>query len=114
MTLTAIIAAHAIALANFVYQAEPEGQDVWQQFETIERPFTGDCDTFAFTVRHALGDKGDVMYAVMPDKQAHAILDIDGVTVDCVYGVSTRAELGAKGVIFVMPLDPSKIVKEKN
>jgi ABC-type cobalt transport system substrate-binding protein len=113
MTLAAIIAMHAIALANFTYHAEPAGQDVWQEFVTVDSPFSGDCEDFAFSLKKAIGE-GEVMHVVLPDGRDHAVLIVQGVILDNLYPPATVQSWTNHGAIILMPMDSAKTVKRSN
>jgi predicted transglutaminase-like cysteine proteinase len=113
MTLSAIIAMHAIALANFIYQSEPAGQDIWQEFETVERPFSGDCEDLAFSLKKAIGE-GEVMHVVLPDGRDHAVLIVQGVILDNLYPPATVQSWTNHGAIILMPMDSGMAVKIAN
>ena len=68
------------ATANFTYESEADGKDEWLAFDSIDQPFTGDCEDYAFTLQNEIG--GDVWYVVLPGKRAHAVLAKNGISYD--------------------------------
>lgn len=79
------------AVRNFTYV--PDIANEYKIYDRIDRPFSGDCEDFAFTLQRQIG--GDVYYTFVPretDKGikliAHAVLvlnervyDMEGVSI---------------------------------
>jgi hypothetical protein len=65
-------AAHRLAYSNFIYESDIA--DERRIYQRIDKPFRGDCEDFAFTLKIQIG--GDVWYVLLPDGQAHAVLVI--------------------------------------
>ncbi len=66
------------ALSNFTYKADSH-EGLWNRFDSIDKPFAGDCEDFAFTLQLQIG--GKVMYT----KRwygPHAVLLKDGLVYD--------------------------------
>lgn len=61
------------AKRNFTYVQDKENE--LKVYPTIEKPFSGDCEDFAFTLREAIG--GDVWF-VKVRQGNHAVLICDG------------------------------------
>lgn len=64
---------YRLALDNFTYVADEV--DELKRYDRIDRPFSGDCEDFAFTLQHQIG--GKVWRAVIFQDDrflAHAVL----------------------------------------
>ena len=79
-TLTPEQSAQWTASSNFTYKGELPGKDEWITYDSINQPFTGDCEDYALTLQKQIG--GNVWYVVLPDKRAHAVLAKNGIAYD--------------------------------
>lgn len=71
------------ALGNFTYKLEPYGEDKHLRYTHHDKPFTGDCEDFAFTLQSALG--GEVWVVEHKGDIKHAVLLANGVVYDNFY-----------------------------
>ena len=79
-------AAYNKLLNGFTYQTyDAPGETVAEQSVTVQKDLsaglTGDCDDFAFTLKHHIG--GEVWYTFV-DGTPHAVLVKDGIVFDYV------------------------------
>lgn len=68
------------ALDNFTYVAEPRGQDKHLRYITHTKPFSGDCEDFAFTLQAVIG--GEVWAVEHSGSIKHAVLLSGGIVYD--------------------------------
>jgi hypothetical protein len=78
------------ATNNFTYKGELPGKDEWITYDSINEPFTGDCEDYALTLQKQIG--GDVWYVVLPGKRAHAVLAKNGIAYDFRFKRSIKVE----------------------
>lgn len=71
-----------VAKANFIY--EPDKANEIRVYDSIDKPFRGDCEDFAFTLQKQIG--GIVLWMAKGEYCAidapHAVLLVDGVVYD--------------------------------
>lgn len=84
-TRVTTLALYKIALRNFTYESEPEGEDTWITYDG-NFPFVGDCEDFAFSLQRMVG-AGSVFIAYLDvkgvpyngsQKGNHAIFSYNG------------------------------------
>jgi hypothetical protein len=66
------------ARSNFRYEADIANE--YRVYASIDSPFYGDCEDFAFTLQRQIG--GDVYFVMLHKKYPHAVLVKDGVAYD--------------------------------
>jgi len=66
------------ALSNFTYVDDVA--DEHKAFTSIDKPFKGDCEDFAFTLQLQIG--GEVWAFTHNDKENHAALILNGIVYD--------------------------------
>jgi hypothetical protein len=75
-----------VAVSNFKYVADADSaSNVKENLKTlaindVNKPFSGDCDDFAFSLQKEIG--GKVWYTSFKDEGAHAVLVKDGIVFD--------------------------------
>ena len=72
------VEAHRLALWNFNYEKDINNE--YRIYDYIDRPFSGDCEDFAFTLQKVIG--GDVWYVDKGERLAHAALVKNGIVYD--------------------------------
>lgn len=79
-----------IAYSNFIYTKDPKGTDPALVYTSINYPFAGDCEDFAFTLQRQIG--GDVYYVLHNERGAHAVLEKNGMIYDNLNDTPMSAE----------------------
>ncbi len=85
------------ASANFTYVADIA--DEWRVYDRIDKPFEGDCEDYAFTLKKQIG--GDVWY-VLRKEGAHAVLVKNNITYDFLARRSMHRDNYPGKFVFVM------------
>lgn len=70
--------AHRLALWNFRYEKDIANE--YRVYDYIDRPFSGDCEDFAFSLQKVIG--GDVWYIDTGNPIAHAALVKNDIVYD--------------------------------
>lgn len=70
--------AYYMALSHFIYIDDIA--DEHKAFTRIDKPFSGDCEDFAFTLQRKIG--GEVWAFTHSDKENHAALVLNGMVYD--------------------------------
>lgn len=97
-------AQYQLALDNFTYLADEA--DELKLYERIDRPFSGDCEDFAFTLQRQIG--GEVWRAVVitPDGfGAHAVLVKNNIVYDNRYNEPLPTENWLGELVRVMHIE---------
>lgn len=72
--------AHRLAQWNFTYDESISSEHII--YDSIDKPFSGDCDVYAFTLQRVIG--GEVWFIMLDDYEYpyHAALVKDGMVYD--------------------------------